>query len=131
MGVDACRASEIRGDVYSASCPCRDLLDVVANKWSALVIGALADGPLRFGALQKRLDGVSAKVLTSTLRRLEEYALVDREVFAAVPARVEYSLTSAGMDAVDALAALRDWAERHLAHAQAVVGGPGGAGHLR
>jgi DNA-binding HxlR family transcriptional regulator len=112
----------MRGDVYSANCPCRDLLDVVANKWSALVIGALADGPRRFGALRSSLEGVSAKVLTTTLRRLEEYALVDREVFAVVPARVEYSLTAAGQDAVLALDALRDWAERHLAHARALAG---------
>ena len=85
-----------RGDVYSADCPCRDLLDVVANKWSALAIGALADGPVRFGALQRQLEGVSSKVLTATLRRLEGFGLVHREVIPAVPLHVEYTLTNAG-----------------------------------
>ena len=106
-------AVEARGDVYSADCPCRDLLDVVANKWSALAIGVLADGPMRFGALQRRLEGVSPKVLTATLRRLEGYDLVHREVFPAVPARVEYSLTEAGRSATGPLFALRDWADAH------------------
>jgi DNA-binding HxlR family transcriptional regulator len=96
-------------------------LDVVANKWSALVIGALADGPLRFKVLQRRLEGISGKVLTSTLRRLETFALVDRQVFAAVPAKVEYSLSPAGREALVPVTALRDWAETHLAYASQVV----------
>lgn len=71
--------------MYSSQCPCRDLLDVVANKWSALAIGALAEGPLRFGELQRRLQGISPKVLTATLRRLEDHGLVHREVIPEVP----------------------------------------------
>jgi len=110
---------EARGDVYSATCPCRDLLDVVANKWSALAIGVLADGPTRFGTLQRQLDGISPKVLTATLRRLEGFGLVHREVFPAVPARVEYSLTEAGRSAVSPLFALREWADSHHALAAA------------
>lgn len=117
---DAAAAGEdgqLRGDVYSAECPCRDLLDVVANKWAALVIGALAEGPQRFGVLQKRLQGVSPKVLTSTLRRLEGFGLIDREVFPSVPLHVEYSLTEAGQSALGPVFALREWAESHYAHA--------------
>ena len=56
--------------VYEALCPCRSLLDLLANKWSALAIGALEDAPQRFGAIQRKLQGVSPKVLTQTLRRL-------------------------------------------------------------
>lgn len=108
---------EPRGDVYSAECPCRDLLDVVANKWAALVIGALAEGPRRFGALQKQLGGISPKVLTSTLRRLEGFGLIDREVFPSVPLHVEYSLTDEGRSALGPVFALREWAESHYAHA--------------
>jgi DNA-binding HxlR family transcriptional regulator len=103
----------VRGDVYSAECPCRDLLDAVANKWAALAIGALEEGPLRFGALQRQLQGVSPKVLTATLRRLESFDLVDREVIPAVPLHVEYSLTEAGRTALGPVFALRDWAESH------------------
>ncbi len=107
------------GDVYSADCPCRDLLDVVANKWAALAIGALAEGTLRFGELQRRLQGVSPKVLTATLRRLEDFGLVHREVIPAVPLHVEYSLTEAGRSAVDPVFMLRDWAESRYALARA------------
>ena len=106
-----------RGDVYSSQCPCRDLLNVVANKWSALAIGALAEGPLRFGALQRRLQGISPKVLTATLRRLEEHGLVHREVIPEVPLHVEYSLTEVGRSAVEPVFALREWAESRYAHA--------------
>lgn len=77
-------------DVYSAQCPCRAMLDLLANKWSALAIGALEDGPQRFGAVQRLLQGVSPKVLTQTLRRLEDAGLVDRIVYPAVPLHVEY-----------------------------------------
>lgn len=113
----------VRGDIYSAECPCRDLLAVVANKWSALAIGALEAGPLRFGALQRRLQGVSPKVLTATLRRLEAYDLVNRDVIPAVPLHVEYSLTDAGRAALGPVFALRDWAESHydLAMSSAVA----------
>ncbi|QYH36672.1 helix-turn-helix domain-containing protein [Salinibacterium sp. M195] len=106
------------GNVFSATCPCRDLLDVVASKWSALAIGALLGGRMRFGELQRHLDGISPKVLTSTLRRLEDYGIVDREVFAEVPLRVEYSLTQLGQEAGVPLEALRVWAESQLEHAQ-------------
>ena len=101
-------------DVYDADCPCRDLLDVLASKWSALVIGALHDGPLRFGELQRRIGGVTPKSLTKTLRRLEDYDLVERQVYAAVPPRVDYELTATGRSAAVPLAALRVWAEHHL-----------------
>jgi len=101
-------------DVYGRLCPCRDLLDLIANKWSTLVIGVLEDGPQRFGAVQRRLEGVTPKVLTATLKRLEAGGLIDRMVFAAVPPHVEYSLTSLGETLVDPLAALRAWAEQHL-----------------
>jgi DNA-binding HxlR family transcriptional regulator len=106
-------------DVYNPDCPCRDLLDLIANKWSALVIGALEPGPMRFGELRTRLSGVSSKVLTATLRRLEEAGLVEREVFAEVPPRVEYTLSDLGQSAAGPLAALRVWAEGALDRASA------------
>ncbi|GAB3255890.1 winged helix-turn-helix transcriptional regulator [Kineosporia babensis] len=110
-------------DVYNPECPCRDLLDVIANKWSALVIGALEPGPMRFGQLRTRLSGISSKVLTATLRRLEEAGLIEREVFAEVPPRVEYSLSELGYSAAQPLAALRTWAEGSLDRAVAQQSG--------
>jgi DNA-binding HxlR family transcriptional regulator len=61
------------------------LLDLLANKWSALIIGSLEDGPARFTELQGRLPGIGPKMLTHTLRRLEAASLVDRTVYAEVP----------------------------------------------
>jgi DNA-binding HxlR family transcriptional regulator len=101
-------------DVYALQCPCRDVLDLLANKWAALAIGALEDGPLRFGELQRRLQGISPKVLTQTLRRLEESGFLHREVYPAVPLHVEYSLTDLGHGVSEPLAALRTWVETNL-----------------
>ncbi|MFE2726938.1 winged helix-turn-helix transcriptional regulator [Kitasatospora sp. NPDC059327] len=98
-------------DVYAAQCPCRAMLDLLANKWSALVIGALEPGPQRFGELQRRLQGVSSKVLTQTLRRLEDAALLTRTVYPAVPLHVEYALTELGHGAAVPLRLLRTWVE--------------------
>lgn len=108
-----------RNDVYAAACPCRDMLDLLANKWSALAIGALADGPLRFGVLRQQLEGISPKVLSATLRRLEEHDLLTRTVYAEVPPRVEYALTPLGVSAGAPLAHLRDWVEQNVGHAGA------------
>ncbi len=101
-------------DVYEAQCPCRSVLDLLANKWSALAIGALEAGPHRFGALQRRLQGVSPKVLTRTLRRLEATGLVARTVYPEVPLHVEYELTELGRGAAVPLNALRAWVEDHI-----------------
>ena len=101
-------------DVYAAQCPCRAMLDLLANKWSALAIGALEDGPQRFGALQRLLQGVSPKVLTQTLRRLEDTGLLDRTVYPAVPLHVEYNLTALGHSAAVPLRLLRTWVEENI-----------------
>ncbi|MGW1993700.1 winged helix-turn-helix transcriptional regulator [Embleya sp. NPDC001921] len=101
-------------DVYAALCPCRDVLDVLTGKWSALAIGVLEAGPQRFGVLQRRLQGVNAKVLTRTLRRLEDFGFVARTVYPDVPARVEYELTELGHSVARPLSGLRDWVETHV-----------------
>jgi DNA-binding HxlR family transcriptional regulator len=101
-------------DVYLANCPCRPVLDLLADKWSALALGALAGGPLRFGEVRRRLEGISPKVLTGVLRRLEQNGLVERTIFPEVPLRVEYALTELGVDANEPLAALRTWVELNI-----------------
>lgn len=105
-----------RNDVYAAACPCRGLLDLLANKWSALVIGALDGGTLRFGELKRTLEGISPKVLSSTLKRLEDAGLLRREAFAEVPLRVDYSLTELGRSASVPLAHLREWVNENTLH---------------
>jgi DNA-binding HxlR family transcriptional regulator len=89
------------------------LSDLLGTKWTVLVLGVLEDGPLRFGKLQHRLAGVSAKVLARTLQRLERYGLIDRTVYPVVPMRVEYSLTELGRRAGQPLGALRTWVDSH------------------
>jgi len=106
-------------DVYLAQCPCRSLLDLLANKWSTLAIGALEDGPRRFGQLQRKLEGVSPKVLTQTLRRLEGAGFLDRTIIPAVPLHVEYALTDLGRSAAVPLGQLRTWAVDNIDHVAA------------
>ena len=114
MATDCVTGLHSDHDVYAAQCPCRAMLDLLANKWSALAIGALEDGPRRFGDLQRCLQGVSPKVLTQTLRRLEEFGILDRTVYPAVPLHVEYSLTELGKSAAVPLGLLRTWVEQNL-----------------
>ncbi|KUL39952.1 winged helix-turn-helix transcriptional regulator [Actinoplanes awajinensis] len=101
-------------DVFAELCPCRGLLDLIANKWTTLAVGALENGPLRFGALQRHMEGISPKVLTQTLRRMEDAGLLTRTVYPAVPLHVEYELTPLGASLILPLRGLRDWAETHL-----------------
>lgn len=100
-------------DAYRRGCPCRDVLDLLANKWSALALGAMVEGPQRFGALRRRLDGVSQKVLTDTLRRLERTGVVARTVQER-PLAVTYGVTPLGREAARILAELRVWTEANM-----------------
>ena len=86
----------LSGDLMSATCPTRRVLDLIADKWTTLVIYLLSDGTKRYGELQKAIGGISQKMLTQTLRRLEEDGLVKRTVFPVVPPRTEYELTPLG-----------------------------------
>ncbi|MEM8619755.1 MAG: helix-turn-helix domain-containing protein [Actinomycetota bacterium] len=109
LPLDAC------GDLYTIDCPCRDVLDLIGSKWSVLVIGRLEEGPHRFGELRRAVPGITQKMLTQTLRRLEEDGMVHREVLAEMrPPRVEYSLTDLGETITDPLEAIRIWTEQHL-----------------
>lgn len=101
-------------DVYSAACPTRAALDRLADKWTVLIVAALAEHPHRFGALRRRIDGISQKMLTQTLRSLERDGIVSRRVETTVPIAVEYSLTPLGATLAVPIAAVRDWAEEHM-----------------
>ncbi len=100
-------------DAYRRSCPCRDVLDLVADKWTALVISALLPGAMRFGQLKRRLDGISQKVLTQVLRALERDGLLTRTI-RPMPLEVHYALTDLGRDVAVPLDALRMWSERNV-----------------
>lgn len=89
------------------------MVALLADKWTIPVIHALARGTMRTGALKQELTGVSQKMLTQTLRTLEAHGLIERKVYAVVPPRVEYSLTTMGESINEPLAVLCTWVERH------------------
>lgn len=101
-------------DIFRADCLSRQVLELIADEWTPLVIYALEEGTMRFGQLLKRIDGISKKMLTQTLRAMERNGLVQRVVYPVVPPVVEYSLTPLGQTLIEAMHALRDWAYEHL-----------------
>ena len=107
---------EARGefDAYLASCPSRKLLDRLADKWVALTLKSLADGPKRYSEVSRQLAGVSQKMLTQTLRSLERDGMLIRTVTPSVPVRVDYELTPLGISLSGILGQLKIWAEEHM-----------------
>ncbi len=101
-------------NVFNARCGSQRVLDLIANRWTALVIYSLAGGTRRYSELHRKIGGVSQKMLTQTLRKLERDGLVERRVFPVVPPRVEYSLTPLGRTLTGPLRAICQWAEEHL-----------------
>jgi DNA-binding HxlR family transcriptional regulator len=101
-------------DMFKSACPSRQILDRVADRWTALVLLALSDGTMRFSELRRRIEGVSQKMLTQTLRALERDGLVTREVFPTVPVTVEYTLTPLGASLLNAVQAIRTWAYQNI-----------------
>lgn len=99
---------------YVAECPSRQLLDRIGDRWSVLIIGVLGDGPLRYSAIASRVEGVSQKMLTQTLRALERDGLVTRTVFPEIPPHVEYEITPLGGSLRAVLVPLTDWATTHM-----------------
>jgi DNA-binding HxlR family transcriptional regulator len=92
----------------------RQVLDLIADKWTALVILSLSRNTRRYGELHREIGGVSQKMLTQTLRNLESSGLIDRKIYPVVPPRVEYSLTPLGQTLVNPLKTLCNWAAEHL-----------------
>ena len=118
-------------DVFSSRCTSREILDLIADKWSVLVLGALMGGTLRHAELRRKIEGISQKMLTQTLRHLERNGLVRREIYPEVPPRVEYSLTDLGDTLAVPISVLTGWAEAHIdeisaarARADAAASGP-------
>jgi DNA-binding HxlR family transcriptional regulator len=96
-------------------CPASRAIELVAHKWTIHILFALheAGGPVRFRRLQRAIEPITQKELTKRLRDLERAGMVDREVFAEVPPRVEYRMTELGSSLVPALVGLHDWAARY------------------
>ena len=103
-----------RGDLFDPDCPTRHMLDAVGDKWTGIVVILLADGPCRFNELARIAEGISYKMLTQTLRRLERDGFATRTVEPTRPPSVTYALTPLGRDLLPVLQMLRTWAETHV-----------------
>ncbi len=101
-------------NVYSSACPSRRVMAVLAEKWTLLVVAALADGPMRTAEIRRCVDGVSEKMLIQTLRKLEAYALVSRRSYPEVPPRVEYRLTPLGRSLARLAGLFGRWVEKNV-----------------
>jgi DNA-binding HxlR family transcriptional regulator len=100
--------------VYDTNCPTRYVLNVMVDKWAALIIGLLGKQTLRFTALHRQIKGISQKMLTQTLRSLERDGLVQRTVYAEVPPHVEYALTPLGRSLRELIVPLREWSNANV-----------------
>jgi DNA-binding HxlR family transcriptional regulator len=114
-------------DAFLASCPSRQLLNRISDKWVALILAALGSGgprpgeacvgeprPMRYSELSRQLAGVSQKMLTQTLRSLERDGLLTRTVTPTVPVTVTYELTDLGSSLQDVMGGIKAWAETHM-----------------
>lgn len=106
-------------NVYAEACPSRAIPELIADKWTLLILPALRKGPMRNGDLLRLIGGVSQKMLTQTLRELERNGLVKRNDHQEVPPRVDYELTDLGRSLSDAVRKLDGWAEAHILEVQA------------
>lgn len=96
------------------ACPANRLIERLGDKWVAVLLNELADGPRRYGDLARAIAGASQKMLTETLRNLERDGLISRTVTPAVPVRVDYALTDLGRSLLPVMAVMKQWAERNI-----------------
>ncbi len=99
------------GSLAPETCPVRDVLDHVGDKWSTLIVLCLGEQPYRFGALRRAIPDISQRMLAQTLRSLETDGLVTRTVFPTIPPRVDYALTDLGRSLLEPLSHLIRWAD--------------------
>ncbi|MGW5116345.1 winged helix-turn-helix transcriptional regulator [Streptomyces noursei] len=120
------------GDSLLADCPARLAVELIADKWTVVVLSGLSKGPVRHGELVELIGGISRKVLTQTLRRLQAHGLIRRQAYAEAPPRVEYELTPLGATLIEPIHVLTEWARANGdavldaldAHSEPVAEGP-------
>jgi DNA-binding HxlR family transcriptional regulator len=105
------------------ACRTREVLDIVGDKWSLLVVRRLSQGPRRFTELKREVDGISQRMLTVTLRSLERDGILTRTVRNVMPPHVSYELTPMGTTLRTAALPLLEWSITHLAHIDAARAG--------
>jgi DNA-binding HxlR family transcriptional regulator len=112
-------AADVTGGrvVFRSDCPSRPILDQIADKWSMMIMAVL-ERPTRFNELMRRLEGVTQRVLTQSLRRLERNGMIRRTVLPTSPVGVEYSLTPLGESLREPFGHLYSWTVEHSAQIQ-------------
>lgn len=100
--------------VYNEKCPSHNVLEGISDKWSILVISLLSQKIYRFGELKREIGGISPKMLTQTLLKLERYGFVQRQSYPVLPMKVEYSLTRLGKELSAILVLLTRWTETNM-----------------
>lgn len=109
------KPADVKPDVYLAACPSREVLSRIGDKWTSLVLGLLSGGPVRFGGLQRRVQGISRKMLTQTLRNCQRDGLISRHMTGEkMPVKVEYQLTDLGKTLIPIISQAKAWAESNL-----------------
>ncbi|WP_042166962.1 winged helix-turn-helix transcriptional regulator [Paenibacillus gorillae] len=106
-------------DISIAVCGYSKVIEIISNKWTALVIYAIENGSIRYGEIERRIAGISKKMLTQTLRKLERDGVVQRHVTPSVPPMVEYSLTLLGQTLLRPMRELRQWGRDNYMHVEA------------
>lgn len=96
------------------ACHVRSVLDRIGDKWAIYVVDRLGQGPRRFSELHRGIDGITARMLTVTLRGLERDGILTRTVHAVVPPRVDYELTPLGRTLLETIGQLVAWADAHI-----------------
>ena len=102
------------------NCPVRQLINIVGDKWTLPVLYVLKQDTKRYSELQREIPGISKKMLTQTLRRLESDKIIKRKVYPVVPPKTEYNLTAFGRELIKPLEVLADWAWEHQVQLQQI-----------
>lgn len=97
--------------ISEKSCSLRDVLDIIGGKWSMPIIYILSKGTMRFKEIERSIEGINTRMLVKELKNMEANGIITREVFATVPATVEYTLTNKGEKLLPSIVSLYQWGE--------------------
>jgi DNA-binding HxlR family transcriptional regulator len=109
--------------IIRRDCRTRRGLELIADQWTMLVIGALREDTKRFSQLHAQIEGISKKMLTQTLRALERNSLVERVIYPVIPPMVKYSLTPLGQTLIEPIRAQRAWSEQYIEEIERIFAG--------
>jgi DNA-binding HxlR family transcriptional regulator len=109
------RQLKLEPNIYAEICPSREVLAFIGEKWTSLIVSALEGNVMRFGELKRLCEGISQKMLTQTLRKLERNGLVTRTLYTDIlPIKAEYQLTELGKSLLPVVHAAKSWSEANL-----------------